>query len=71
MIGLLGVCCAAASSWFQSALETIRGSVTGFNIQATLSFATPLIFDHGALLLTTATVLLLIPAVVYLALLRK
>jgi len=65
-IGVLGVWFAATSSWLQSALERIRWSVAAFKIQALLPSVTPLIVDHGALLLTTGTVLLLIPAAVYL-----
>jgi hypothetical protein len=69
-VGVLGACFGATSTWFQSALGRLTSSVAGFKIQALLPSATALIAEHGALVLTMAAALLLIPAAVYLAMLR-
>ncbi|MBZ5594645.1 MAG: hypothetical protein LAP39_20570 [Acidobacteriia bacterium] len=62
-VGLLGACFGATSKWFQSALGSIASSVSAFEMTALLA-------EHGALVLATAAVLLLVPAAVYLAMLR-
>jgi hypothetical protein len=67
-IGLLGACIGATSAWFQSALHWIASSVAGFDLKAFLPSATALLAEHGALVLATAAVLLLVPTAVYLAL---
>jgi hypothetical protein len=59
-MGLMGACFGATSAWFQAALRRI-----GSSIAATTIFA-----GHGLLLLAMAAVLLLIPAAVYLVMLR-
>lgn len=69
-VGLLGACFGAMSSWFQSALERITSNVADLNIQALLPSTTALIAEHEVLVLTMAAVLLLVPAAVYLAMLR-
>ena len=69
-VGLLGACFGATSTWFQSALGRITSSVAGFKIQALLPSATALVAGHGALVLAMAAVLFLVPAAVYLAMLR-
>ena len=69
-LGLLGACFGATSTWFQSALGRITSSVAGFKIQALLPSATALVAGHGALVLAMAAVLFLVPAAVYLAMLR-
>lgn len=69
-VGLLGACFGATSSWFQSVLSRFTSSVTSLNIQALLPAATTLLAEHGALALAMAAVLLVIPAAVYLAILR-
>ena len=63
---LLGACIGATSTWFQSALKTLAG----FRIQSLLPLAAAMTAGHGLLVLTMAAVLLLVPAAVYLALLR-
>ncbi len=69
-MGLLGACFGATSKWFQSALARIAGSAAEFRTEALLPFATTLIAEHGTLFLAMAALLLLVPAAVYLAVLR-
>lgn len=66
--GLLGACFGATSTWFQSALGRMASRVTAFDVRAFLPSAISLLAQHGALLLATAAVLLLVPTAVYLAL---
>jgi hypothetical protein len=66
---LLGACFGATSTWFQTALKGMISAVAGFRLQV-LPSATALIAEHGAVVLTMAAVLLLVPAAVYLAMLR-
>jgi hypothetical protein len=70
-VGLLGACFGATSAWFQSALHRITSALASFTIQALLPSATALIAEHGALVLAMAAMLLLVPAAVYLAMLRE
>jgi len=63
-MGLLGACFGATSAWFQSALHAIK-------LQALLPSAAALVTEHGALLLAMAAIVLLVPAAVYLTMLRE
>jgi len=70
-MGLLGACFGATSAWFQSALAGVRSSLASMKIQTLLPSATSLIAGHGVLILAMAALLLLLPAAVYLAMLRE
>jgi hypothetical protein len=70
-MSLLGACFGATSSWFQSALRWSASSLAGFKFQALLPFAAAFVAEHGALLLGMAAILLVIPAAVYLTMLRE
>jgi hypothetical protein len=69
-VGLLGACFGATSKWFQSAVATITSSVAGLDIKALLPSATALLAEHGALVLAMAAMLVVVPAAVYLAMLK-
>ena len=69
-VGLLGACFGATSKWFQSALGTITSSVAGLDIKALLPSATALVAEHGALVVAIAAMLVVVPAAVYLTMLR-
>jgi hypothetical protein len=69
-IGLLGACFGATSTWFQSALGRVTSTVTSFRIQPVLLPAMALMAEHGALVLTMAGLVFLVPAIVCLAVLR-
>jgi len=69
-LGLLGACFGATSTWFQSALARITSAVAGFRIQSLLPSATALIAGHSALVLVMAALLCLVPAAVYLVVLK-
>ena len=62
-IALLGACFGATSTWFQSALQRVTSGEF-------LVYATALVAAHGALVLTMAALVFLVPAVVCLAVLR-
>ncbi len=66
-VGLLGACIGATSTWFQAAL----GKIAGWKVQELVAFATTLLAGHGVLVLATGAALLLVPAAVYLAMLRE
>jgi hypothetical protein len=70
VIGLLGACFGATSSWFQSALRRITAGVAELNLHAVVPAATALIAGHGVLVVSMAAVLLLIPAAVGIAMLK-
>lgn len=70
-MGLLGACFGATSAWFQSALRQTVSSLAAFKVPALLPMAAAFAAEHGALLLGMAAILLVIPAVVYLTLLRS
>ena len=69
-VGLLGACFGATSTWFQSALARITSAAIGFETKSFLPSATALMAEHGALVLAAVAVLFLVPAAVYVALLR-
>jgi len=69
-MGLLGACFGATSKWFQSTLGWAASSVTGLKMQALVPSASALLAEHGALVIGAAAILLLVPAAVYLAVLR-
>jgi len=69
-VGLLGACFGATSTWFQLALRKISSSVAGLKLQTLLPSTTALIAQHGMLALAAAAVVLLVPAAVYLAMLK-
>jgi hypothetical protein len=60
-VGLLGACFGATSTWFQSALARMH---------TLLPATTALIAGHGVLVLAAAAVVVLVPAAVYLTMLR-
>ena len=66
-MGLLGACFGATSAWFQSALRRTASSLAAFKFQALVPFGT----QHGAVLLGMAAILLVVPAAVYLTMLRE
>jgi len=70
-MGLLGACFGATSAWFQSALHRTASSLTTIKFQALLPFAGAFFADHGALLLAMAAIVLIVPAAVYLTMLRE
>jgi hypothetical protein len=67
-VGLLGACFGATSTWFQSSLRWIASSVAGIDVKAFLASAIALSAKHGALVLVTAVMVLLVPTAVYFAL---
>ena len=66
-VGLLGACCGATSTRFQSALGWITSSAAGFHAKAVLLSAMELFVQHGALILAMAAAFFLISTAVYLA----
>ncbi len=66
-VGLLGACFGATSTWFQ----TVLGRIGGLKIQEVVTFASALLAGHGVLALAMGAALLLVPAAVYLAMLRE
>jgi len=70
-MGLLGACFGATSAWFQSALRQTASSLAAFRLQALLSLTGAFVAEHSALFLGMAAILLVIPAAVYLTLLRE
>jgi len=65
---LLGACFGATSRWFQSALHGMAATLADWKLP--LPSAAALIAQHGALVLAGGAVLIMIPAAVYLAILR-
>ena len=70
-VGLLGACFGATSAWFQSALHRTVSGVAGIRFQSLLPLAEAVIAGHGFMLLAMATILLVVPAAVYLTMLRE
>jgi hypothetical protein len=66
-VALLGACFGATSAWFQSTLRWMLSSFTGRDAQALW----PLLMEHGALAAAMLAVLLLVPAAVYLVVVRE
>jgi hypothetical protein len=69
-MGVLGACFGATSEWFQSTLGRVVSGATGFQLKTLIPSATALVAEHGALVLAMAAVVLLVPAAVYVAMLR-
>jgi hypothetical protein len=63
VIGLLGACIGATSTWFQSALVSLKSAVASVDYQAALG----MLASHAALAIGMGALLLLVPAAVYLA----
>jgi len=70
-VGLLGACFGATSTWFQSALGRMVSSLATLDIRAWLPVVTALVAGHAALVLGMVAVILLVPAAVWLAMLRE
>jgi hypothetical protein len=70
-MSLLGACFGATSAWFQSALRGIGSRLAAPRFQALLADGIAYASGHGALLLAMAAILLVIPAAVYLTMLRE
>jgi len=70
-MSLLGACFGATSAWFQSALRQTASSLAAFRFPALLPFAAAFVSEHGAVLLGMAAILLVVPAAVYLTMLRE
>jgi hypothetical protein len=70
-MGLLGACFGATSAWFQSTVRRTVSSLSTIGFQALLPLAGAFLAQHGVLLLAMAAILLVIPAAVYLTLLRE
>ncbi len=70
-MGLLGACFGATSAWFQSALHSSAASLAIIKFQALVPLTVTFVAEHGALFLGMAAILLLVPAAVYLTLLRE
>jgi hypothetical protein len=70
-VGLLGACLGATSTWFQSALRSIRLSVGGLDLRTLIPSATTLLAEHAALAVAIAALLFVVPAAVYLAMGRE
>ena len=70
-MGLLGACFGATSAWFQSALHRTVSGLAAVRFQTQVSVALAFVAEHGALLLAMATILLVVPAAVYLTMLRE
>jgi hypothetical protein len=70
-MGLLGACFGATSAWFQSSLRRTASSLSALGSQTLLPAVLAFAAGHGALLLGMATILLIVPAAVYLTMLRE
>jgi hypothetical protein len=70
-MSLLGACFGATSAWFQSALHRTAASLASIKLQALLPFAAAFVSEHAAPLLAMAAMLLVVPAAVYLTMLRE
>jgi len=70
-MSLLGACFGATSAWFQSALRRAASSLAAIKLPALLPAAAAFAGEHGALLLAMAAILLVVPAAVYLTMLRE
>ena len=70
-VGLLGACFGATPAWFRSALHRAGSSLAAFKFQALLPFAVAFVAEHGTLLLRMAAILQVVPAAVYLSMLRE
>jgi hypothetical protein len=70
-MGLLGACFGATSAWFQSALRRTTSSLATIRFQTLIPFAGMFVAQHGALLLGMAAILLVVPAAVFLTMLRE
>jgi hypothetical protein len=70
-MGLLGACFGATSAWFQAALHRGLSSLSALRLQTLLPTFLAFVAGHGALFLAMAAILLVIPAAVYLTLLRE
>jgi predicted anti-sigma-YlaC factor YlaD len=64
---LLGACFGATSPWFQSLLRGMSSGLSDLHMKNLVASAMTILATHGALALGMATVLLLLPAAVYLA----
>jgi hypothetical protein len=70
-MGLLGACFGATSAWFQSALRHAASTLAAIKVQTLLPFAAAFVTEHTALTLGMAAILLVVPAAVYLTMLRE
>jgi len=70
-MGLMGACFGATSQWFQAALRWMGSSLTGLKMQTLIPSAIALVAEHGALILTMAGLVLVVPAAVYFAVTRE
>lgn len=68
--GLLGACFGATSTWFQSLLGELTPSVGELKWTPLVASVTGMLTDNGVWVLAGGAILLLIPAAVYLAVLR-
>lgn len=70
-MGLLGACFGATSTWFQSSLHRTVSSLAALRFQTLLPFTGAFVAQHVALLIGIAAILIVIPAAVYLTVLRE
>jgi hypothetical protein len=70
-MSLLGACFGASSVWFQSALHRAASSLVTIKLQVPLPFAAAFVAEHAAVVLAMAGILLVVPAAVYLTMLRE
>ncbi|MDQ2713185.1 MAG: hypothetical protein M3Y24_13320 [Acidobacteriota bacterium] len=66
-VGLLAVCLGTALTWFQSARNWIASTFASFDATVIVSSVTASLVGHGALILCTAALVLLLPAAAYFA----
>ena len=66
VFGLIGACFGATSTWLQSLLPWIVSALSGPNVQVLLAR----VAEHGALIVGTAALTVLVPAAVLFAALR-
>jgi hypothetical protein len=69
-MGILGACFGATSSWFQTTLHQMALSLGTLKSQV-LPFAVGLAAGHGLLFLAMTAIVLVVPAAVYLTVLRE
>jgi hypothetical protein len=70
-VGLLGACFGATSAWFQSVLHRTAPVLGAIKFPALLPLAAAFAVEHSVVLLAMAAILLVVPAAVYLTMLRE
>lgn len=70
-VGLLGACFGATSAWFQTAVRSAASSMAAIKFHGLLPAASGFFAGHAGFLLGMAALLLVVPAAVYVTMLRE